>query len=324
MVSSLSELSVTAVVNYFESICIKTPFSKELNGILTALSFPDVFLPPAVADTLLDAVLRQRVIHGLFMWVHPFFDTKKCRLTRVVLPRLGRGRYECRVLELIINRLAQHNLLELSVDPSWCFSRSIWDTLSEKNPQIASLKALNLRNVRVTGRPGFESLAHLHHLRLLNLSGTLIGNMDANNLLKNMTSLEVLELAQTSILLAKLDLSPVAQTLRYLNVKDLLPGCTQGCPSAFHCLPVLQHLDVGQSVVKSKSLICTISDDLIDAVIAMPSLTSVDFSCTKVLSAQIEKLVSAKGLSLKFLGLLGASLQLEENTYPDHVTVRHL
>jgi hypothetical protein len=69
VVSTLWELSVTAVVKSFESICIKIPYPREGNNAnkLTAMSFPDVFLPPAATDTLSDAALNQRGIGDLFM-----------------------------------------------------------------------------------------------------------------------------------------------------------------------------------------------------------------------------------------------------------------
>jgi predicted dienelactone hydrolase len=140
-----------------------------------------------------------------------------------------------------------------------------------------------------------------------------------NYLLKHMTGLETLELAQTSLWLDKLDLSPVAQTISYLNFKDVFQCCVEECPPSFYDLPALQHLDVGHL---DEFLKWTVSDDLIDAVIAMPSLTSVDFSCTTIQRAQIERLISAKGSKLKFLGLFESSLDLGEDIYPDYLTVR--
>lgn len=333
MVSSLSELSVNAVVNSFDALCFKTPYSSDgddllssLDGDFCVLTLPaEVFLPPAVADTLLEAVLKQCVYRcptHLLMWIYPFLDPRKCRLTRVILPRLriGASSPSAKLLEFILNQLSQHNLLELSIDPSWCsLPSAATKILSGKNPKFSSLKTLNLRSVKVTPADGFASLANLHELRSLNLSQTRVGARDVNYLLQNMRSLEVLELAQTSVTLARLDLSPVAPSLRYLNVQDL----NRFTPFPIRNLPLLQHLDISMYTHMAP----TVSDELIDVIVSMPSLGSVDMSHTKVRYAQIEKLIGTKGSMLKFLGLLGsryvdAPSVETSNIYPDHLTVR--
>ena len=324
MASTLSDLSIAAVVKSFDSICCMTSYTKGSEGVPSALvtdgqhlTFPDVFLPPAVADVLLESTLRhcyQSCPEHLFKWINPFLDTQKCRLTKVVLPRRPQpDRLLPVVMDFILCGLAKHTLTELSIDPSWRIGALTISKMLSKYLNTFALKILKLRNINLSFSGGFPYLACLYELRVLNLSGTNIGEADLNAALKNMRNLEVLELAQVPF--GNLDISHVAETLRYLNLQDVDSRFLSHAASTLKNMPVLQHLDL--SLYKNSG--GEIPDELIDSMISMPALQSVDLSYTLVDPDQVTVLVrKSKGVELKFLGLLGTSY---DYVYPDHLTV---
>ena len=323
MVSTLSDLSVAAVVKSFDLICGKTSYTKGGDDIDVpfVLTFPDVFLPPVIADVLLQSILRHCHNRGpehFFKWLNPFLDTQKCCLTRVVLPRLSErlASLLSDVINFILCGLAKHTLTELSIDSSWRISAC---TISEMSKYLNTfaLKILKLRkmNLSYAFSGGFPCLASLCELRVLNLSRTNILEADLNAALGNMRSLEVLELAQVPF--DNLAISHLSGTLRYLNLQDMDSRFLPHACRTLKNMCVLQHLDV--SCYKGSAR--HIPDELIASMISMPALQSVDLSCTLVYPYQAEVLVNAKGADLKFLGLVGTSCASETDVYPDHLTV---